>query len=123
LSGKCKFLRASTKSRNDELNLGYIVSVDIEKLDLQKVPQKYKVEKKEKSTAGEVTVLPIEEVVYSVTFEFILKDKDGFELLKIKSDPHNVYSGKVNEFQDVVSQAIPLAIAERVSSTILINDC
>lgn len=119
LSGKCKFLSAPKKSRNDELNLGYIVSVDIEKLDLQKVPQKYKVEKKEKHTAGEFTVLPIEEVVYSVTFEFKLKDKDGFELLKLKSPSHSIYSGKVNEFQDVVRQVIPLTIAERVSSTIL----
>lgn len=119
LSGKCKFISTSTKLRKDELNLGYVVSVDIAKLDLQKVPQKYKVEKKEKYTAGEFTVLPIEEVVYSVTFEFRLQDKDGFELLNLKSLPHSIYSGKVNKFQDVVRQAIPPAIAERVSSSIL----
>ena len=119
ISGKCKFISTSIKLRNDELNLGYIVTVDIAKLDLQKVPQKYKVEKNEKYTAGEFAVLPIEEVVYSVTFEFKLQDKDGFELLNLKTPPHSIYSGKINEFQDVVRQAISPTIAERVSGVIL----
>ncbi|MCX5814360.1 MAG: hypothetical protein NT178_17720 [Proteobacteria bacterium] len=119
LSGKCKFLSASPKSRNEELNLGYVVSVDVEKLDLQRVPQKYKVEKKEKYKSGEWTVPPIDEVVYSVTFAFTLKDKDGFILLELKSPSHSIYSGKVNVFQSVVEKPILPAIAERVANITL----
>ncbi|GEM_PF-2251717 len=119
LSGKAKFLSVSPKSRNDELNLGYIVSVDVEKLDLQWVPQKYKVEKKEKYNYRELTRFPIEEVVYSVTFMFRLKDKDGFILLELKSPSHTILSGNVNVFQNVVDETILLAIAERVANITL----
>ena len=80
LSGKSKFIKAP-QSGSNELTLGYIVSVDVDKLDLQKVPQKYKVGKKEKYKAGEFAVQPIEAVVYEVTFEFVLKDKDDFEII------------------------------------------
>lgn len=55
LSGKSKFLKPATKSGNGDLSLRYIISVEIDKLDLQKVPQKYKVEQKERYKAGEFT--------------------------------------------------------------------
>ncbi len=119
LSGKSKFLKPTSKSRDEDLSLGYIVKVDVDKLDLRKVPEKYKVEKKEKYKAGEFVISPPEEVVYSVTFKFQLKDKDGFEMVKLKSPSHNIYSGKVNTFQDVLKQPIPRHASEKTSSIVL----
>jgi hypothetical protein len=52
--GKCKFLKPVTNSGNGDFNLGYIISVDIDKLDLQKVPQKYKVEQRERFKGKEL---------------------------------------------------------------------
>lgn len=118
LSGKTKFIKPS-QYRSDELNLGYVISVDVDKLDLQKVPQKYKVERKEQYKAGEFTVSPIEEVIYEISFEFVLKDRDGFEIIKLKSPSHNLYSGKINTFQDVVKQSISQTIVHRVSNIVL----
>ena len=45
LSGRSKFL-SPIKLDGGELHLGYIVSVDVEKLNLEKVPEKYKEERK-----------------------------------------------------------------------------
>ncbi|MBK7492890.1 MAG: hypothetical protein KBF68_00335 [Nitrosomonas sp.] len=117
LSGKYKFISAVTNSRSDELNFGYKVFADIKELDLQKIPQKYKTERKVTHLAGEFTVPPIKEVVYSVTFDFGLKDRDGFELVQLKSIPHRLYSGRINEFQNVVKYPISLELADRVSKT------
>lgn len=118
ISGKSKFVKVTSSSNND-LNLGYIISVDIDKLDLKKIPAKYKIEKKEKYKAGDFTVLPIEEAVYEISFEFALKDKDGFEIMKLKSPPHSLYSGKVNSFQDTVKQSISSSIADRVTNVVM----
>jgi len=118
LSGKSKFIKAP-QSGSNELTLGYIVPVDVDKLDLQKVPQKYKVEKTEKYKAGEFSVPPIEAVVYEVTFEFVLKDKDDFEIIKLKSPSHSLCSGQVNRFQDIAKPSTTQDIARRVSNIIL----
>ena len=118
LSGKTKFIK-SQNATSDEFNLGYVVSVDIDKINFEKIPQKYKVEKKEQYKAGEVTVLPIEEAVFEISFAFVLKDKDGFEIVKLKSPPHSLYTGKVNDFQDIVEQSISSAIADRTVSIVL----
>jgi len=118
ISGKSKFLKTQ-KSGTDEMNLGYVVSIDVEKLDLEKVPQKYKTERKEKYKAGEFTVPPIEELVYEVSFEFELRDKDGFELVKLQSPSHSLYSGKANQFQGIAKQPILQATAERVVNIVL----
>jgi hypothetical protein len=115
LSGKGKFIKAR-QATSDDLFLGYIVSVDIDKLDLTKIPQKYKIEKEEQYKAGDFTVLPIEYAVYEISFEYSLKDKDGFELMKLKSPSHSLFTGKVNSFQDIVKQAVAGPIANRVAN-------
>jgi len=115
LSGKGKFIKALQAS-SDDVVLGYVISVDIDKLDLEKLPQKYKVEKKEQYKAGEITVLPIEDAVYAISFEFSLNDKDGFELMKLESPSHWLYTGKVNDFQNTVKQAVAAPTAVRVAS-------
>ena len=61
----------------------------------------------------------IQEVVYQVTFEFTLKDKDGFELIRLEGPKHSLYSGKDNRFQDKVSQPILKTVAERTKDVVL----
>ncbi len=114
LSGKSKFIKATDASAN-ELTFGYIISVDIDKLNLQKLPEKYKVEQKEQYKAGEFTIPPIKEAVFEIYFEFIFKDKDGFEILKLNSPHHNLFTGKINSFQDTAKQTISSTIADRVA--------
>ena len=117
LSGKSKIL-SPIELDGGEFHLGYIVSVDVEKLDSKNVPEKYKKEHKEKYKAGEFTAMPIQEVVYQVTFEFTLKDKDGFELVKLVGPKHSLYSGKDNRVQDKVSQPILKTVAGRTKDIV-----
>ena len=83
--------------------------------------KEYKEESKEIIKAGEIefTVLPIEEVVYRVTFKFTLKDKDGFELAKLEGPKHFLYSGKSNRFQDKVYQTVLETVAEQTTDVVL----
>ena len=118
LSGNSKFL-SPINLDGGELHLGYIVSVDVETLNLEKVPEKYKEERKEKYKAGEFTAIPIQEVVYQVTFEFTLKDKDGFDQIRLEGPKHSLYSGKNNRFQDKLSQPILKTVAERTKDIVL----
>ena len=118
LSGKTKFL-SPVKSDRHELHLGYIVSVDVEKLKLEQLPEKYKEEREVKSKRGGFTIMPFQGVGYQVSFEFSLKDKDGFELIKLESPKHSIYSGKDNRFQDKVSQLILKTVAERTKDIVL----
>jgi hypothetical protein len=91
----------------------------VEKLDLEKVPKKYKEERKETYKAGEFTVMPIEKIVYRVVFEFTLKDKDGFEMVKLEGPKHSLYSGKTNQFQDKVNKLVSETIVERTREVVL----
>ena len=115
ISGKVKFIEGI--SGNDNLaNLGYKINVKVAALDIDKVPQKYKEEKTLKIKDHEVTSLPIEQVVYEILFEFFLKDTDGFVINNIESKKHFIYSGQQNRYQDTVSAAFPINIANRVKS-------
>lgn len=111
--GKTKFIKRS----NDKsvLNLGYRVSVSQEKLDKAKIPTKYLRQKSVVIEGHSVTQEPIEEVTYEIIFSFTLKDKDGFKLLVVSSDPETITSGKKNEFQGITQQSIPIDLASRVA--------
>lgn len=124
-SAKVKFTKPRMK-QNLGAVLGYIVSVDVENLDSSKIPEKYRKERKRQFRAGTFTLQPLEEVIYEVHFEFILIDKDGFELAKLESPKHYLYSGKNNIFQELVLKQIPVDIAKRtkkVKPRILIDKC
>ncbi len=118
ISGRSKLLHPDQAKKN-ALHLGYIVSVEVDKLDLEKVPSKYKEERKETYNAGDFTFDPIEEVVYRVVFKFTLKDKDGFELVKLEGPKHFLSSGKTNQFQDKVNKPVSATIVERIRTVVL----
>jgi len=111
LSGKVKFLD-SIENGSDELVLGYIVSVDIDSLDLEAVPAKYK---QEIQWDNGWTTEPIKEVTYQVRFEFILKDSDGFFLSTVSGSDQFVTSGKINMIQGKVVDEVSLSLSKRVS--------
>jgi hypothetical protein len=93
--------------------LGYVITVDIAKLDPEKVPGKYKEKKTEKSKSGEWTLDPLKEVVYELNVSFELQDQDGFRLIEVKGPKHNVFSGQSNVLQEVVETPISVDISKR----------
>jgi len=100
--GKAKFL-IPIGDREDKVDLGYVVSVGVEKLDLEKVPEKYK----------------IEEATFTVRFTFSLRDEDGFELTKFDSPNHSLRSGKVNRFKGKVNQSASGSVVDRTKDVVL----
>jgi hypothetical protein len=115
LTGKVKFLEG-IKGVNNSTNLGYLVEINVAPLDLSKVPQKYKEEKKEIINGEETIKLPIDQVVYEINFQFMLRDSDGFILKEIESKTHPISSGELNRIQEVAPESIAATIANRTRS-------
>jgi len=116
-SGKIKFLK---EAGTQVYQLGYLVEIEIEPLDPEKIPKKYKEERKTIIEGRPMTLLPTDSAYYSAELEFTLKDKDGFELKKVKSNPFQLESGskslhKTNKIQNV-TESIGIDIIERVTS-------
>ncbi len=114
LTGKAKFILDATSRNEANIKLGYIVDTDIAPLDTAKLPDKYK---PVAENPGDKKP-PLDAVYYDVVFYFILKDKDGFPLMKVTSNKETVHSGAVNHFQLFAKTYIPQQIA---SSTKIIN--
>lgn len=57
--------------------------------------------------------MPVQQVVYEGRLDFILKDKDGFELVSLASQPLNISSGQENKFQATLEKTVPMNIARR----------
>ncbi len=117
ISGKTKFIEDTNDTST--VKLGYLVIVTVDKLDKSKVPEKYLKQKPTIIEGRKILQEPIDEVVYEVVFSFILKDKDGFDLIEVVSKPETIFSGKKNEFQSIVQQQIPVSSASRSSQILL----
>ena len=117
MKGKAKFIEEISE-RNDFVKLGYLIEIEVASLDLEKIPKKYKEEKVEIIRGDKFTILPIEQVVYEISFVFSMKDTDGFVLGKVESKKHDIYSDKINRFQDIVSDDIPIKIANRIKTIV-----
>lgn len=113
MKGSAKFVEDGS-DHPTSVRLGYKLTVEIAPLDLTKVPDKYKKEKLIDLGRGrKITQLPIDQVTYEAIFEFTLKDKDGFTLLELKSDPQSVQSGITNFFQSFAPGNISAGVASR----------
>ena len=111
IQGRAKFIDLGA---SNNVRLGYKIIVIAGALDKSKIPQKYLVAKPIDVGDGKIiTQLPIEETDHEVHFTFVLKDQDGFKLLELQSEPHNLQSGKSNTFQGMATSAIPISIASR----------
>jgi len=106
--------------------IGYVVSVEVDKLDKDKIPKKYLNEREEKYKAGTFIIQPLEEVIYDVHFEFVLVDKDGFQLAELRGPKHSLTSGKTNEFQDITQGHVSIEAAKRtvdVTPRMVVEKC
>jgi hypothetical protein len=104
LTGEAKFINDGQSPRN-VVRLGYKIAIRVAPLDLSKVPVK---DLKEKSV-----------VTYEARFQFVLKDKDGFKLMAVRSKPEYFQSGQTSMFQSLVSEPVPSAVARRTSAIIV----
>jgi hypothetical protein len=113
VTGKAKFMEPVGPGETTEV--GYIIVVDMDPLDMSKVPRRYKEETQEKINGVEVTKLAIDRADYEISFDFDLKDKDGFTLktLHAKSTTE-LESGTRNVFQAEVDEPIDFAMAIKV---------
>ncbi len=125
IRAKVKFIR-SPNAKPNLAAVGYVVSVGVDKLDKDKIPKKYLKEREEKYKAGTFIVQPLEEIIYGVHLEFVLVDKDGFQLAELKGPKHSLSSGKTNEFQDMIQDHVSIETAKRtvdVRPRIVVEKC
>lgn len=105
VSGKAKFVDDIGPGQTTEL--GYIINVDMDTLDMSKVPQRYKEEKKAVIEGFETTTSAISQAYYDIQFDFDLKDEDGFVLKTLHSQGlPSLVSGTNNLFQAKVGEPV-----------------
>jgi len=107
-SGKAKFVTDAT-SQKSKTKLGYIVDMNIAPLDAKPPAQQSKPAPATDASGKAAAVIPA--VDYDVVFYFILKDKDGFPLMKLSSNEETVHSGQNNHFQFFARSFVPQNIA------------
>lgn len=125
LIGDVKFLTGAS-DLSGTVRLGYKINAKMKDIDLSNIPSKYLKEKIIKVEGKTIKRLPIQQITHEVSFSFTLKDKDGFKLIELESEPHHVQSGKAHTLQGFAAPFVPDAIAERVaeiSFVMVINKC
>lgn len=115
-SGKAKFVPTPSAGA---YGLGYVIDVSIPSLDLTKVPEKYIKDKPVVIDGVSTTRLGIKQVHYEIRLNFTLRDKDGFTLLEVQSDPHTIESGRSNQLQSLAKPQVPSEVASRVASIVV----
>jgi hypothetical protein len=95
--------------------LGFLVKASMDKLDTNKLPEKYKKERQ----WGKLTLSPTESVTYNTHLEFTLKDADSFTLITTKSEPAYISSGQENTLQGFAKDTIPDALVQRTKSIVM----
>jgi hypothetical protein len=118
LTGAVKFVEGAGADSN-ESRIGYKIAADVAPLDLSKTDTKYLRSREVVVDGRTLTMEPIKQVTYEVRFVFSLLDKDGFELLKVQSEPENLESGKINDFQAIASQPLRPEIAHQTASIVM----
>lgn len=120
ISGRAKLL----KHDNVHYAIGYEIDVIIDSLETKDIPEKYN---KKIKIGDDIEVLPLQEVLYEVSFEFTLLDKDGFEIGKVKPKMnHNISSGKINKIKsktDYNIQPQRALIVEDMGLDVTITKC
>lgn len=109
LQGRAKFIDHDS---SPNVRLGYKIFITTGDIDKSKIPAKYLVEKPIDLGDGKtITQLPLRETNHEAHFTFILKDKDGFILLELQSEEHNLQSAKSTSYQGIASSPVPRSIA------------
>lgn len=87
-NGKIKFLEDGKS-----LNIGYLIDVNVESLDITKIPKKYLISKELIINGQKITQLPTSSVTFDISINFVLLDKDGFEIDSVKTQMIWIQSG------------------------------
>lgn len=112
IEGQAKFVDRGA-GRGTEL--GYAVHTAMDKLDVSKLPEKYK----KTEDYGNYSIGPTSVVVYTAHLEFTLKDADGFTLMTTQSEPIKIWSGEDNKLQGFANDSIPDATVKRTKKVLM----
>lgn len=124
LGGRAKFIGQGSSSN---VRLGYKILAVTGDLDRSKIPSKYLRSKPVDLGDGKtITQLPIRQSNHEAHFTFVLKDKDGFKLLELRSEQHDLQSNKSNTFQGMATPVVDKSVASRtqeITYSLSIDKC
>jgi hypothetical protein len=104
-AGRIKFL-----NRDDRIQLGYMLTLPVESKPTSSLPEKYT---RLRTLPDGTQIGPPDQVEYEGTFEFTLKDADGFVLKKLSGPKEYLTAGSQNQLQGTAEETIPPSIVER----------
>jgi hypothetical protein len=107
-SGKAKFL-----NRDKGEQIGYVLKLPIGPNPTSVLPEKYR--RKTKMANG-FEVGPPDQVTYEGHFAFILKDADGFTLMKVDGPKEELWANSENQMQNVTEETVPDSVVRRAKS-------
>lgn len=111
VTAKAKFL--PQLGGGSSYQIGYVVDVSMDALDLAKVPDKYKKATNEVINGHEFTTDPLTTATYKAHLTFYLKDADGFQLATIEGKDHYIHSGETDALQDTADGLISPQLLKR----------
>jgi len=114
-AGRAKFVDDIFEQPADP-ELGYDLTAKMAEIPRGKIPYHYLHPKPVVINGITTATAPPDHFYYSWIFEFTLRDKDGFELLKVQSKPSDLISGTTNNYKDKAAQRVPFAVARRTAS-------
>lgn len=95
VDGKIKFIRSvdpdSYLAR--KYKVGYIVNVEVDSIDREKLPKDYEKPKKVLLNGKVILFTPVPNMFYDAELEFSFLDKDGFTLSNVITRTHSIQSG------------------------------
>lgn len=121
IAGQFKFVDSIDQGAGHTVRFGYKIEVDVAPLDLSKVPKRFLEEKRIDLGGGKsITQLPLTQSTEAdqVRFEFLLKDRDGFTLMKLSGEPETMWTGKSNVFQRLLTEPVPENLAHRTIAVV-----
>jgi hypothetical protein len=120
--GEGKFIEQDPPGK---FSLGYKFSISLDDIDKSQLSEEYLREKNIDIGGGKViTRLPAQQFDYDIKFLFKLKDKDGFTILEMEGENHDLavavsgtkYGNTSTSFQGVSPRSISASTAARVKS-------
>ena len=128
-SGKIKFIPSNLDS--ELFVTGYVLNLDIEPLDVSRIPEIYQKPWKIMVMGNEYEEKPIKNLSMTIKILLQLKDKDGFLITKLEEQSIKAISGQDgknnnNNFQGKLSVGITKEMIQRVKSVegqLVIEEC
>jgi hypothetical protein len=113
--GQVKFIDNIYRPPQDP-EFGYDLTVVMTDAPANKIPDHYKHPKPVVINGLHLTESAPDHFYYSIEFHFTLRDKDGFDLMELKSKPEDLIAGTTNTYKAKLDQRVPFNIAIRTAS-------